>query len=129
MNPKIDTVNLKMCRPMRKTSEFLNFSAQGNDQVRTAIEAILNSSDVGAKTENLVSPRAFSKFFSRDDLIDNVDDLVAPRPNEADTDSEESYDESLEDSEVCLSFSLSLFLSFSLSLFLSFSLSLFLSFF
>ena len=64
---QIDISNLPSYRANQKITYFKNVFGEGTISVVNSISKILSKSDVRS-SENVISPRAFSKFFSSDDM-------------------------------------------------------------
>lgn len=96
---KIDTASLKLCRPAKSPPEFLNVNSEGTQKVSLALEEIMVMTEdrENLKSEHVLSPRAFGKFFSRDDLVD-FDDIHFLRQQQK-RESLASSDDSGEDEE------------------------------
>jgi hypothetical protein len=70
----LDTTNLRPFRSLRTTPIFENEPSEGNAHAASALEQILTLGD-NTKSENQISPRFFSKFFSS-----NQDPMSRERP-------------------------------------------------
>jgi hypothetical protein len=60
----MDLAHANPFRSFRKPSEFLNQVSEGNLRAVRCLEQLLQSSSDSGKSDNIISPRAFMKFFS-----------------------------------------------------------------
>ena len=94
---EIDIASLRPFKMYRKVTPFANEIGDGNRAAANAIENILSFGDSSSsKSENKISPRAFSKFFSEDDMGQESDHFMH-RPHEEDSESGEEIEDSFEE--------------------------------
>jgi len=91
---QIDIESLRPFRMYKKVITFSNGYGDGNICAANCLEFVLAFGD-SSKSENKISPRAFSKFFSEDDMVQEQE--FVQRPTEEESESGEDLDESMEE--------------------------------
>ena len=92
---EIDIETLRPFRQYRKAPSFSNDIGEGNICAANCLDNVLAFGDT-SKSENMISPRAFSKFFSEDDMLQEQEFVHRPTQEE-ESESGEEFEDSLEE--------------------------------
>ena len=101
---QLDISLLLPFRTYRKATEFPNRVSEGNKNAATCLEQLITATECNNQSspgETIISPRAFSKFFSTGDM-DAIGPIVQNQPSnqqqqDENTDSAESFEDSDDD--------------------------------